>query len=80
MTAYFEFRFYTCGWRIGLGPFYARYQNSKPTYSEFCIGRIRSDAFGATGGMTFKDWKLARKQQQKEAAAIKRASPLGSEE
>lgn len=59
-----DVRFHTAGWRIGIGPFFIRWQNNRPQYIELCIGRIKSKDFQHIGGMTWREWRLARAQQK----------------
>lgn len=56
-----DFRFFKNGWRFGVGPFFIRW-NRQDTYCEFCCGRVTKTEFRQIGGMTWREWHLAKAQ------------------
>lgn len=64
-----EIRFYRTGWVIRVAALLLRW-NSQDNYKALSIEWLTKD-FLTAGGMTYKEYKLARKQA-KEAAQLKR--------
>lgn len=67
----FEVRFYTTGWAIRIALLQFRW-NKQDNYKGFSIEWVKS-SYLSSGGLTWKEFRLA-KRQQVEAAALARAA------
>jgi len=76
--AYLDIRFFTNGWRVGIGPWFIGW-NSQYAYTEFRIGRVRVDDFQQAGGMTWKEWRRAKKDSLAAKAAARTAAEQAAE-
>lgn len=68
-----DVRFFTNGWRIGVGPFFIGW-NHQDAYTEFRIGRILASDFRQAGGMSWKEWRQAKKDSEAARQAAKAAA------
>lgn len=71
--AYFDIRFFLTGWRIGFGPLFIGW-NHQQDYTEFRIGRLTSSDFKSAGGMTWSEWKRAKRDSAAAKLAAREAA------
>jgi hypothetical protein len=68
MSAIFEVRFYLTGWVIRVGVLLLKW-NRQENYKALSVEWVTA-SYGLYGGMTWREFRLARKQQSAARAAL----------